>query len=212
MSSMDRKLLLNKLKTIRTSTDSKVFSAFTKVPRENFVLSKSLTDAFDDRPLAIGFGQTISQPSTVFMMVEALEIKKTDKVLEVGCGSGYQAAILSQLSEHVYSVEIIAGLVDFAKENLRKSDINNVEVVYWDGSTGYEKEAPFDKIIVSAANDNIPEALIDQLKDDGILIAPIGDRHSQKMIKATIHNHVVTKSDLGAYVFVPLTGKYGRKT
>ena len=212
MSYSARKSLLNKLEDIRTTPNNIVLNAFRNVPRENFVLPNSVIDAYEDRPLSIGFSQTISQPSTVFAMVEALEVQKTDKVLEVGSGSGYQAAIISQLSNHVYSLEIIPGLVDFATSNLAKTNIKNVDVILWDGSTGYKNEAPFDKIIVSAGNDKIPDALIDQLKEGGILIAPIGNPDSQKMIKATINNHVITETDLGAYIFVPLTGKYGRKT
>ena len=211
MSVYVRKLLLAKLRKLRTVPGDKVINAFIKVPRENFVVSKFTTDAYEDNPLAIGYRQTISQPSTVFTMVEALEIKKTDHVLEVGTGSGYQAAILSQLSDHVSSVEIIPELVDFAKKNLIKSDINNVKVICWDGSVGYEPAAPYDKIIIAAANDEIPEALIKQLKEGGVLIAPIGGVTSQKMIKATIHDNKITQTYLGQYIFVPLTGKYGRK-
>ena len=143
-------------------------------------------------------------------MVEALELKKTDKVLEVGSGSGYEAAIISQLCDQVYSVEIVPGLVNFAKENLAKAKINNVKIIQYDGGLGYEQQAPYDKIVVSAACAKIPKALVDQLKDGGILVAPVGDGCMQKMIKGVKHNQVLDETDLGDYIFVPLTGEFGR--
>jgi protein-L-isoaspartate(D-aspartate) O-methyltransferase len=175
-----------------------------------FVLKDSIDQAYYDGPLRIGYEQTISQPTTVLMMVEALELKKTDKVLEVGSGSGYEAAILSQLSHQVYSVEIVPELVVFTKKNLTKAKIKNVEVIQWDGGLGYDKQAPYDKIIVSAACDKIPEALIDQLVEGGILIAPVGATYPQQMIKGVKHNKKLEKVYMGDYAFVPLTGKFGK--
>lgn len=205
-----KKTLLKNMRRNRVVEDDKVLDAFQAISRELFVPLKSKKEAYIDAPLSIGYKQTISQPSTVFSMVEALELKKTDKVLEVGSGSGYEAAIISQLCNQVYSVEIVPELVNFAKKNLTKAKINNVKIMQYDGGFGYEQQAPYDKIIVSAACTEIPQALVEQLKDGGILVAPVGDSCMQKMIKVIKHNEVLDKTDLGDYVFVPLTGELGR--
>ncbi len=206
-----KKSLLKKLRSNRTIKNDKVLDAFQAIPRELFILPKFKKEAYIDAPLSINYKQTISQPSTVFAMVEALEIKKTDKVLEIGSGSGYEAAILSRLSDQVYSVEIVPELVDFARKNLTKAKIKNVKIIQHDGGLGYKKQAPYDKIIVSAACKEIPDALIEQLKDGGIFIAPVGDDlHMQKMIKVAKHNQDLEQINLGSYVFVPLTGEFGQ--
>ena len=207
---MNKATLFKKLQKNKLIKDRKVLKAFQAISREMFVLKDSIDQAYYDGPLRIGYEQTISQPTTVLMMVEALELKKTDKVLEVGSGSGYEAAILSQLSHQVYSVEIVPELVVFTKKNLTKAKIKNVEVIQWDGGLGYDKQAPYDKIIVSAACDKIPEALIDQLVEGGILIAPVGATYPQQMIKGVKHNKKLEKVYMGDYAFVPLTGKFGK--
>jgi len=207
---MNKATLFKKLQKDKLIKDHKVLKAFQAISREMFVLKDSIDQAYYDGPLRIGYEQTISQPTTVLMMVEALELKKTDKVLEVGSGSGYEAAILSQLSHQVYSVEIVPELVVFTKKNLTKAKIKNVEVIQWDGGLGYDKQAPYDKIIVSAACDKIPEALIDQLVEGGILIAPVGATYPQQMIKGVKHNKKLEKVYMGDYAFVPLTGKFGQ--
>jgi protein-L-isoaspartate(D-aspartate) O-methyltransferase len=207
---MNKATLFKKLQKDKLIKDHKVLKAFQAISREMFVLKDSIDQAYYDGPLRIGYEQTISQPTTVLMMVEALELKKTDKVLEVGSGSGYEAAILSQLSHQVYSVEIVPELVVFTKKNLTKAKIKNVEVIQWDGGLGYDKQAPYDKIIVSAACDKIPEALIDQLVEGGILIAPVGTTYPQQMIKGVKHNKKLEKVYMGDYAFVPLTGKFGK--
>ena len=207
---MNKATLFKKLQKDKLIKDHKVLKAFQAISREMFVLKDSIDQAYYDGPLRIGYEQTISQPTTVLMMVEALELKKTDKVLEVGSGSGYEAAILSQLSHQVYSVEIVPELVVFTKKNLTKAKIKNVEVIQWDGGLGYDKQAPYDKIIVSAACDKIPEALIDQLVEGGILIAPVGATYPQQMIKGVKHNKKLEKVYIGDYAFVPLTGKFGK--
>ncbi|HIB31170.1 MAG TPA: protein-L-isoaspartate(D-aspartate) O-methyltransferase [Candidatus Thioglobus sp.] len=207
---MNKATLFKKLQKDKLIKDHKVLKAFQAISREMFVLKDSIDQAYYDGPLRIGYEQTISQPTTVLMMVEALELKKTDKVLEVGSGSGYEAAILSQLSHQVYSVEIVPELVVFTKKNLTKAKIKNVEVIQWDGGLGYDKQAPYDKIIVSAACDKIPEALIDQLVEGGILIAPVGATYPQQMIKGVKHNKKLEKVYMGDYAFVPLTGKFGK--
>jgi len=205
-----KKTLLKHMRSNRVVEDDKVLDAFQAISRELFVPLNSKEEAYIDAPLSIGYKQTISQPSTVFSMVEALELKKTDKVLEVGSGSGYEAAIISQLCDQVYSVEIVPELVNFAKENLAKAKIDNVKIIQYDGGFGYKQQAPYDKIIVSAACTEIPPALVEQLKDGGILVAPVGPGYLQKMIKAVKHNQVLDETDLGDYIFVPLTGEFGR--
>ena len=207
---MKKATLFKKLQKNKLIKDDKVLQAFQAVSREMFVLEDSIEQAYYDGPLSIGYRQTISQPTTVLTMVDALELKKTDKVLEIGSGSGYEAAILSQLSHQVYSVEIVPELVVFTKKNLTKAKIKNVEVIQWDGGLGYDKQAPYDKIIVSAACDKIPEALIDQLVEGGILIAPVGATYPQQMIKGVKHNKKLEKVYMGDYAFVPLTGKFGK--
>jgi protein-L-isoaspartate(D-aspartate) O-methyltransferase len=142
-------------------------------------------------------------------MVEALKLKKTDKVLEVGSGSGYGAAIMSKLVKKVYTTEIIPSLVKFAKTNLKKAKIKNVEIIGCDGGKGYEKNEPYDKIIITAGCPAIPPILIDQLKEGGIIIAPVGSAFGQKMIKGTKKNKKLKKESLGDFMFVPLRGKYG---
>ncbi|RMF54818.1 protein-L-isoaspartate(D-aspartate) O-methyltransferase [Candidatus Woesearchaeota archaeon] len=182
----------------------KLLKAFENVPRELFVREDDFGRAYGDYPLPIGYGQTISQPTTVMIMINALELKPTDKVLEIGAGSGYCAALMSKLAREVVSVEIITELVELARSNLRKAGIKNVIVVEGDGSLGYGKKAPYDKVMVTAACPKIPKPLIEQLKPDGILVAPVG-AYSQRMIR--IKNG--KKEDLGSFVFVPLRGKHG---
>jgi protein-L-isoaspartate(D-aspartate) O-methyltransferase len=142
-------------------------------------------------------------------MIELLSLNKTDKVLEVGAGSGYGAAIISQLSNQVFATEIIPQLVKQAQENLVKAKIDNVTVVQCDGSQGYASEAPYDKIIVSAACSEIPQALIEQLTEGGIIVAPVGGRTTQVMTRGIRIGQALKESRFGNYIFVPLTGKFG---
>ena len=190
-------------------TDQRLIKAFQEVKRENFITKEFINEAYGDYPLPIGHEQTISQPTTIMLMTEALELKSTDKVLEIGSGSGYQAVLISKLAKKVVSIEIIKDLVLFAKENIKNGNIKNVEIIHGDGSNGYEKSAPYDKIIVTAACPKIPEALIEQLKDNGIIVAPVGPLYGQVMVKARkIKNQLITEK-LGDFMFVPLKGKYG---
>src|SRR3989338_6356044 len=145
-----------------TIKDIKVVDAFKKIKRENFAKPEHKEEAYGDYPLSIGKGQTISQPTTVMLMTQALNLKKGHKVLEIGSGSGYQAAIISQIVGNkgkVISTEIIPELAEFARNNIGKSKIINVEIIHHDGSKGYEKEAPYDRIIVAAGSPKIPKAL-----------------------------------------------------
>ena len=191
-------------------SDQRVLEAFRTISREQFVPSGFESKAYHDVPLKIGYGQTISQPFTLLSMIELLNVTKTDKILEIGAGSGYGAAILGQLASQVYAIEIVSELVKLAQGNLNQAKINNVEVIEWDGSRGYDRKSPYDKVIVSAACCEIPKALIEQLGEDGIIVAPVGDRQSQVMIRGVKCNEGLKKSYFGSYTFVPLTGKFGQ--
>lgn len=193
----------------RIISDKRLIEAFMEIPRENFVPEDLKDEAYSDYPLPIGDGQTISQPTTVMIMINALELKGNDKVLEIGAGSGYAAALMSRIAKVVYAVEIIPGLADTARKNLDKTGINNAYVVNSDGSLGYEKEAPYDKIIVSAGCPKIPPALIRQLNDNGIIVAPVSRYGGYEMIKAIKNKNILKKESLGSFSFVPLRGRFG---
>jgi len=184
----------------------KVISVFEKVPREEFVLENDRDIAYVDYPLSILSGQTISAPHMVAIMTELLETGPKDKVLEIGAGSGYQAAILSKLVRKVYSIEVDPELVSFAGSNLRRAKIKNVEVIRGDGSKGYEKAKPYDKIIVTCATPEIFDSWIKQLKTDGIILAPVGGGFHQELIKLRKSKKGIEKKNYGGCAFVPLRG------
>jgi len=189
----------------------KIIEAFRKVKRENFVPKKYKNLAYVDQPLPTYEGQTISQPTIVAIMTEALQPQKGDKVLEIGTGSGYQAAILAEIVKpgKVYTIERIKKLVEFAKKNLK--DYKNVVVIHGDGSQGLKEEAPFDCIIVTAAAPKVPDVLKEQLKIGGRMIIPVGDRCSQNLILLKKKVRGFEEVNMGPVVFVPLIGKYGFK-
>lgn len=191
-----------------------IINAFKKVLRENFVTSEHKNYTYVDEPLSIGMGQTISQPTTVAIMTEALKPKKRQRILEVGTGSGYQAAILSEIvgeDGKIYTTEIVKTLFEFSKKNLR--DYTNVEVILADGSQGLEKYSPYDRIIVTAASPKIPEVLISQLKDGGIMVVPVGGYFSfQDMLVIEKTKEKIKTKSIGSFAFVPLTGKHGFKS
>ncbi len=195
----------------RDRISTRVLSAFEKVPREEFVLPEIKQRAYEDVPLPILREKTISQPSTVLLMTEALELQPGHKVLEVGTGSGYQAAILSHLINggKVVTVEVIPELVQFARTNLTRVGVKNVTVFEHDGSQGYEPEAPYDRIIFTAASPQLPSHLFKQLKNGGILVAPVGDLNVQQILKIVKHNNHTEQKNLGEFIFSPLVGKYG---
>lgn len=192
--------------------DKRVIDAFRKVPRELFVAEERKEESYGDYPLPIGGGQTISQPTTVMIMTQALELKEGDKVLEVGSGSGYQAAIIANIVGKigkVISTEIVGELAESAKRNIKKLKLKNAEIIKHDGSKGYAKEAPYNKIIVTAACPKIPNSLIKQLREGGIIVAPVGNMVEQVMIKGKKINGRIIEEKLGDFMFVPLKGKYG---
>ncbi|MBI4154714.1 protein-L-isoaspartate(D-aspartate) O-methyltransferase [Candidatus Woesearchaeota archaeon] len=192
-------------------TNNKVIDAFRKVKRENFMTEEYRKYAYVDNAFPTLAGQTISQPSTVMLMTQDLGPEKGNKVLEIGAGSGYQAAIIAEMVKPgiVYSVEIIPELYEFAKNNLKV--YKNVKVFLSDGSVGLKKYSPYDRIIITAACSEKPSQLFKQLKTNGILIVPIGDKYMQVMHKFTKLKDKIEEEILGEYVFVPLKGKYGFK-
>ncbi len=197
-----KEILIRQFERMRIS--KKVISAFKQVAREEFVLPEWKEAAYEDSALPIIAEQTISQPSTVVLMLDALEVKEGMKVLEIGAGSGYNAALLSKIADKVYSIERIKELAEFAKKNLKRTGITNVTVICADGKKGYAKEAPYDRIIVTAAADKIPETLLKQLKDNGVLLMPVGPEHGQELIRVRRKGKDYFHEKLGGYVFVPL--------
>ncbi len=204
MSMRDKKELVQNLKNSGYLKTQRVVKAFMDTPREEFIPKKSRDYAYADQPLPIGKGQTISAPHMVAMMTELLEPEAKDKVLEVGGGSGYQAAILSRLVKKVYSIEVDPELVSFAKANLRRVGIKNVEMILGDGSKGYPKEKPYDKIIVTCATPEIFDSWINQLKMRGVLLAPVGGGFYQELIKVRKTKKGLEQRNHGGCVFVPL--------
>lgn len=191
--------------------DERVIAAMRKVPRHLFVPDFVRHSAYDDMALPIGDDQTISQPYMVAVMTELLELKGDEKVLEVGTGSGYQAAILAELSRKVYTIERISTLAEEARKRLTTLGYENVNVIVGDGTKGLEEESPFDRIIVTAATPKIPDPLINQLKEGGIIVAPVGERFSQVLIKGKKEKGTLIEEYHTPCVFVPLIGEYGWK-
>ena len=189
--------------------DERVLAAMRKIARHLFVPKGYERFAYEDRPLPIGEGQTISQPYIVAVMTEQLELKPQDRVLEVGTGSGYQAALLAELAGTVVSIERLASLADRAQQNLAQAGVTGVKVVVGDGTEGYPPEAPYDAVIVTAASPSVPDPLIDQLAEGGRLIAPIGPRECQDLIKLVKREGKVERIPLGGVCFVPLIGQFG---
>jgi protein-L-isoaspartate(D-aspartate) O-methyltransferase len=185
--------------------DPDVIEAMKKVPRHDFVDEDQKSHAYEDRPLPIGLGQTISQPYIVSLMTEQLQLDGDERVLEVGTGSGYQAAVLSEITEDVYTVEIIPDLYEKAEKRLEEM-YPEVMVSNHDGYYGWEEYAPFDRIIVTAAPDHIPQPLINQLKENGIMVIPVGPPGwSQVLWKVLRENGEVITEKIADVAFVPLT-------
>lgn len=194
--------------------DDRVAKAMEKVPRELFVPSEYARSAYADTPLPIGLGQTISAPSIVAFMSKSLDVQDGMKILEIGSGSGYQAAILAELAGSpgmVYTVERLPELIELAKANVEKAGYANVKFIEGDGTKGYPQEAPYDRIIVTAASPSIPQPLLEQLKDGGKLLIPVGSRIFQNLELTVKTKFGEETSNLMPVVFVPLIGEFGYK-
>jgi protein-L-isoaspartate(D-aspartate) O-methyltransferase len=190
----------------RDITDRLVLAAMRKVPRHLFVTPGSAHHAYEDFPLPIGHGQTISQPYIVAFMTQALGLKGGEKVLEIGTGSGYQAAVLAEIAKSVYTIEILDPLADEARDRLARMGYKNVKVRAGDGYLGWPEAAPFDAIIVTAAAPHIPEPLKEQLKEGGRLVIPVGDEY-QELIVVTRGGSGFEEKRVLPVRFVPMTGK-----
>jgi len=189
--------------------DPKVIAAMKKVPRHLFVEEALHNQAYNDRPLPIGEKQTISQPYMVALMTEALQLKGMEKALEIGTGSGYQTAILAEIALKVFSVERIRSLTIQARKLLYDLGYLNVEVKFSDGTFGWEEEAPFEAIIVTAGSPSVPQPLVNQLTVGGRLVIPVGDQTDQDLIRVTKTEEGIHRENLGGCRFVRLIGKHG---
>lgn len=191
----------------------RLIEALKKYKREMFVPDEVKAFAYEDVPLSIGYKQTISQPSTVMIMIEALGISKGDKILEIGTGSGWNAALISYLvgsNRNVYTIERIPELVKFAKNNIKRTEIKNIKVIEGDGSKGLNRYKHYDRCIVTAASPDILQPLVDQLKTGGLMIIPIGDYDLQDLVLVEkISKTKIKKKNLGKFRFVALLGRYG---
>ena len=189
--------------------DERVLAAMRKVPRHFFVDESIRPRAYEDIALPIGEGQTISQPYMVAVMTELLELKGKERVLEVGTGSGYQAVILAELSKDVYTIERFEKLAKEAEEKFQVLGYNKIHTKAGDGTLGWPENAPFDRIIITAGTPKVPEPLIAQLAEDGIVVAPVGERFSQQLVKVRKSAKGLSEEYHTMCVFVPLVGKYG---
>ncbi len=193
----------------RGIVDLNVLAAMRKVPRHQFVSEALRDQAYSDFPLPIGEQQTISQPYIVAEMTQALSLTKDDRVLELGTGSGYQAAILAEIVYRVYTIERIHALYVNARRLFDKLRYHNIVTRYSDGTTGWRDESPFDAIIVTAGSPQIPQVLLDQLTIGGRLVIPVGGEHSQSLVRIMKTEDGYHQTDLGGCRFVKLVGEYG---
>jgi len=207
--SQRRRQMVDKQLLQRGIRDERVLTAMARVPRHEFVADPYRAQAYDDNPLPIGEGQTISQPYIVALMLEMLEVSEEDIALEIGTGSGYQTALLAQLSRHVYSIERHAALAAKAQAVLAKLGYTNVTIEVGDGSKGLPAHAPFDGIVVSAAAPDLPQALFEQLKEGGRLVVPVGPTEAQFLQLVTKKEGKPVLSEQIPCRFVPLIGEQG---
>jgi protein-L-isoaspartate(D-aspartate) O-methyltransferase len=198
-----RERLVARIAAKRPGVSAQVLDAIRAVPRHSFV-DAPLERAYRDRPLPIGWGQTISQPSVVAIMTEALDVESHDRVLEIGTGSGYQAAVLSHLAAHVDTIEIIAPLADAARTRLAALGYTRIDVRTGDGYKGWPERAPYDRILLTAAPQVVPDALFEQLAGDGVLVAPVGEGATQRLARWRRREGRLIEEDLGRILFVPM--------
>ena len=203
-----RTRLLDELR-LKGVRDLAVLRAFDLTPRHLFVPTAVQHRAYDDTPLPIGKSQTISQPSVHARYLELLAFRGSEKVLEVGTGSGYQTILLAHLAERVFSVERIAPLLDRAREVIRECGVSNVSLMLGDGTYGWKAFAPYDAILVSAASPDVPQPLVDQLADGGRMLVPVGGRDEQRLVLITRNGASLARKELDPVRFVPLLGDHG---
>jgi protein-L-isoaspartate(D-aspartate) O-methyltransferase len=203
-----RKRMVDKQIVARGIADDRVINAMLKVPRHEFVPDKYRHYAYSDSPVPIGHGQTISQPYIVAFMTEQLNLSSTDRVLEIGTGSGYQAAVLARLVDEVYTVEIVEPLGHSAQERLKRLGFDNVKVKIGDGYKGWEEHQPYDRVIVTCAPTDIPEPLIEQMKEGGIMVIPVGTAGFQYLYRVRKYMGEAQAEKVIPVSFVPLTGPY----
>ncbi|HHT10910.1 MAG TPA: protein-L-isoaspartate(D-aspartate) O-methyltransferase [Candidatus Atribacteria bacterium] len=201
----ERQLMVEKQIKQRGVVDPQLLDAMLKVPRHLFVPENLVSLAYNDTPLPIGYGQTISQPYIVALMTDSLKVEEGFKVLEIGTGSGYQAAVLAEIGCQVFTVEVIKILADTAQERLKSLGYPEINVRWGDGYFGWKEEAPFDSIIVTCAIDHVPPPLIEQLKEGGKMVIPVGPPYSlQTLWLFTKEKDQLTSENLGGVIFVPL--------
>ena len=202
---MNPERMIEEIRRVYGLSSPLVFSAMLRVPREEFVPSNLRDRSYEDTALSIGFGQTISQPFTVAFMTDLLNLKGNEKVLEVGTGSGYQAALLSLLADEVFTIERIPELAEGAKNRFEKLGYKNIYVKVGSGEVGWKEKSPFDAIMVTAGTNEVPKKLFDQLKKCGILVAPVGEGADKEIVKYTkLENRKVKEQKYGTFYFVPL--------
>ena len=187
----------------------RVLAAMREIPRHIFIPPPYDRSAYEDSPLPIGNGQTISQPYIVALMTDLIRPEPNDNVLEIGTGCGYQAAILATLVKKVTSIERIPAVAELARSNLNAFGISNVEIITSDGTLGYPENAPYNRIIITAATPSVPKPLIDQLAENGRLVAPVGGREIQELVVLSRRNGVISTELHGGVRFVPLIGEHG---
>ncbi len=205
----ERRRMVERQIEARGIHNPRILAVMREIPRHVFIPSPYDQSAYDDNPLPIGNGQTISQPYIVALMTELLRPEPSDNVLEIGAGSGYQAAILSRLVHRLTTIERIPEVAILARNNLKLLGIQNVDIIEGDGTQGYAKNAPFNGIMVTAATPKIPQALTDQLADGGRLVAPVGARDIQELVTLEKQKDRLIPKYYGGVRFVPLIGKHG---
>jgi protein-L-isoaspartate(D-aspartate) O-methyltransferase len=205
------RLALRREVEIQGVRDRRVLDAIGRVPRHEFVSPSQWSEAYDNHPLPIGEGQTISQPFVVAAMSEALELQGDERVLEIGTGSGYQAAILAELAAEVFSIEILPDLAERAAGVLSRLGYENVHVRQGDGYAGWPEQAPFDAVIVTAAPDHVPEPLTEQLALGGRMVIPVGPQYAQELVLLTRDEDGIQRSRFMDVRFVPMTGEVQRR-